>query len=216
MNRYKAIIWDYNGTLLDDLEIGVRAINIMLQQRNMHQLSISQYREVFTFPVKEYYTQIGFDFEKEDWAKAANEYIKNYTELLPEALIFDEVTTLLQYFKNENKQQFVLSAMEHQMLLDALTNNQIEHFFSKILGIDNIYATSKVENGKKMMQQYQLQPSEVCLLGDTAHDYEVAQELKTDCVLVANGHQSYERLKATGCDKVVANWKEFNNHFIYY
>jgi phosphoglycolate phosphatase-like HAD superfamily hydrolase len=38
----------------------------------------------------------------------------------------------------------------------------------------------------------------VLLVGDTAHDAEVARELGVDVVLVAGGHQSRKRLEATG------------------
>ncbi len=215
MQQYKAIIWDYNGTLLNDLEIGVLAINSMLQQRNLPELSLSNYREVFTFPVKDYYQNIGFSFENEDWDKTANEYIENYNRLLPQASVFPEAKKLLEYFAANKKQQFILSAMEHEMLWKAVTNDNIKHYFTEISGIEDIYATSKMENGKNMIQKHRLQPNEVCLLGDTTHDYEVAKALNIDCVLVANGHQSYERLQATGCDKVVADWKALNNHFIF-
>ncbi len=216
MQQYKAIIWDYNGTLLNDLEIGVLAINTMLQQRSLPQLTLADYRDVFTFPVKDYYQNIGFNFENEDWDKTANEYIDNYTNLLPQSSVFPEAVELLEYFKNNKKQQFILSAMEQEMLSQAVSSDNITHFFTEISGIDNIYATSKIENGKKMIQKYQLEPEEVCLLGDTSHDYEVAQALNTDCILVASGHQSYKRLQATGCSKVAADWKALNNHFIFY
>ncbi len=216
MQQYKAIIWDYNGTLLNDLEIGVLAINAMLQQRSLPQLTLADYRDVFTFPVKDYYQNIGFNFENEDWSKTADEYIANYTSLLPQTSVFPEARKLLEYFADNNKQQFILSAMEQKMLSQAVSSDNITHFFTEISGIDNIYAASKTANGRKMIQKYQLEPEEVCLLGDTSHDYEVAQALNTDCILVASGHQSYKRLQATGCSKVAADWKALNNHFIFY
>ena len=38
--------------------------------------------------------------------------------------------------------------------------------------------------------------SKVLLIGDTIHDYEVAEGLNTDCLLVSNGHQNNEKLKS--------------------
>ena len=61
----KAIIWDYNGTLLNDLSIGVECINRMLTKRELPLLTTESYREVFTFPVKKYYELVGFDFNKD-------------------------------------------------------------------------------------------------------------------------------------------------------
>lgn len=199
----KAIIWDYNGTLLDDLSIGVQSINEMLLKRKLPLLSAESYREVFTFPVKNYYESVGFDFAKEDWDVVAKEFISLYTSLLPESNIFPEAIKLLSHFSSLNKKQFILSAMEQNMLNESVKTENIGIFFSEVSGIDNIYASSKIENGKKLIEKYQLKANEVCLLGDTIHDYEVAQELGCKCILIAAGHQSIKKLKETGCPVVV-------------
>ena len=199
----KAIIWDYNGTLLDDLSIGVQSINQMLTKRKLPLLSEESYREVFTFPVKKYYETVGFNFNKEDWDVTAKEFIALYTSLLPDSTIFPEAIQLLSHFKTLGKKQFILSAMEQNMLNDSVKTENIGPFFSEVSGIDNIYASSKIENGIKMIQKHQLAPKEVCLLGDTVHDYEVSQELGCRCILIAAGHQSFKKLKQTGCPIVV-------------
>ena len=208
MIKYKAIIWDYNGTLLDDMSIGVRSINRMLKKRGLPLLSVERYREVFTFPVKKYYETVGFDFEKENWDIVANEFISHYTSLLPESRIFPKAIELLSHFSTEGKKQFIVSAMEHNMLKQSVADGQIENYFDEISGIDDIYASSKIENGIKLMQKHKLAPEEVCLLGDTAHDYDVSKELGCQCILIAAGHQSLERLKETGCPQVVNHLNE--------
>ena len=199
----KAIIWDYNGTLLDDLSIGVQCINKMLTKRELPLLSKDQYREAFTFPVKKYYETVGFNFNKEDWDITAKEFIALYTSLLPNSNIFPEAIQLLSKFENLGKKQFILSAMEQNMLNESVKTENIGTFFSEVSGIDNIYASSKIENGIKMIEKHQLAANEVCLLGDTVHDYEVSQELGCQCILIAAGHQSIEKLKQTGCPNVV-------------
>lgn len=199
----KAIIWDYNGTLLDDLSIGLRSINQLLTKRNLPQLNEEAYREVFTFPVKNYYESIGFDFEKENWDVVAKEFIALYTSLLPESKIFPEAIHLLSHFSSLGKKQFILSAMEQSMLTESVQSGNINNFFSEVSGIGDIYASSKIENGKKMIGNHQLAPEEVCLLGDTVHDYEVSKELGCKCILIAAGHQSINKLKKTGCPVVV-------------
>lgn len=208
MLNHKAIIWDYNGTLLNDLAIGVLSINQMLKPRNLPLLTTEKYREVFTFPVKDYYESVGFNFEKEDWDATAKEFIANYTALLPQSTIFPEAKELLSFFAESGKKQFILSAMEQNMLLDSAKSENITNYFTEISGIDNIYASSKIENGKSLIAKHQLLPKEVCLLGDTSHDYEVAKELGCDCILVAAGHQSIEKLKETGCPHVVSHLKQ--------
>jgi len=208
MLKYKAIIWDYNGTLLDDLSIGVKSINKMLLKRGLPILSTERYREVFTFPVKKYYENVGFDFKQESWAETAKEFIAHYTSLLAESTIFPEAMNLLSHFSTQGKRQFILSAMEQQMLNQSTEQEKIQTYFDEISGIDNIYASSKIENGKKLLQKFELSPGEVCLLGDTSHDYEVAKELGCKCILVASGHQSFSRLQKTGCPVIIQHLNE--------
>lgn len=203
MHKYKAIIWDYNGTLLNDVEIGIESINVMLSKRNLLLLTSESYREAFTFPVKDYYEKVGFDFQKENWDSTAQEFITNYTKLLPQSDIFPEARLLLNKFKSEGKKQFILSAMEMNMLKDSTQELNIQGFFNEISGINDIYASSKIENGKELIKKHQLKASEVCLFGDTTHDYEVAQSIGCHCYLIASGHQSYEKLKATGCPNII-------------
>ncbi len=205
MHRYKAIIWDYNGTLLNDVEIGTKSINNMLIKRELPLLTNESYRNVFSFPVKNYYEELGFNFEKEDWDLTAQEFIANYTEYLPQSNIFPEAQTLLDLFKRQGKKQFILSAMEMNMLKESTQKLNIQDFFNEISGINNIYASSKVENGKSLFQKHELKAEEVCLLGDTTHDFEVAQHLGCDCYLIASGHQSIEKLKETGCTNIIEN-----------
>jgi len=74
MPQRTTIIWDWNGTLLDDAEICLEAINIMLKKRHLPELSMERYRDVFTFPVIEYYREVGFDFTLEAWDPVATEF----------------------------------------------------------------------------------------------------------------------------------------------
>lgn len=72
------IIWDWNGTLLDDLDMCVSIINDLLKNRKMPLLDHYSYKEAFAFPVEKYYRTIGFDFEKEDFSVPAGEFIDLY------------------------------------------------------------------------------------------------------------------------------------------
>ena len=53
---------------------------------------------------------------------------------------------------------------------------------------------SKVERGQDLLADLDMEPKEVILIGDTAHDYEVSKEIGCDCLLISNGHQSYQRI----------------------
>ncbi|MEE4258532.1 MAG: HAD hydrolase-like protein [Bacteroidales bacterium] len=190
----KVIIWDWNGTLLNDTDICVSCMNRVLKKRGLELLDVQRYREIFTFPVKDYYLKAGLDLNKEAFEIPAMEFIKLYHESLHSADLFPCVKDVLKSFKNRGYYQAVLSAMEHESLEASLKEKGVFPYFDIITGINDHYAHSKLEIGKELMGVIHFKRSEILLIGDSLHDLEVADELGIECVLVANGHQSFERL----------------------
>jgi phosphoglycolate phosphatase len=198
MGKINTVIWDWNGTLLNDLEICISTINILLDKRNLPLLSKKQYKEVFSFPVKDYYQAIGFDFEREDFSVPAKEFIDLYDSRVTECPLHQNVPVVLEYYKNKGFRQFVLSAMHEDMLIKTLKHNNILHYFESVAGLNDHYAVSKIERGNQLIRQFDINIKNTLLIGDTIHDFEVASELGIKCILIADGHQSAERLKGTG------------------
>jgi len=116
--------------------------------------------------------------------------------------LHNEVVPLLTRLQNQGCRQFILSAMEQQQLVKTVNDNGIHLYFEDLCGLDNHYATSKVDNGKSLISENGLNPENILMIGDTIHDYEVAQAIGCKCVLVAKGHQSKERLLSSGATVV--------------
>lgn len=197
--KYSGIIWDFNGTLLNDTAICLDAINTLLSRRNYPLLSEKHYKDIFGFPVKEYYEAIGFDFNNESWSTVAHEYMTEYWIRQKNAPLFNEIPNLLKQLSNEGVQQFVLSAMEDYNLKLFLNELKIAHNFNEIRGIDNHFADGKTSIGIKMIENTHLKREELVLIGDTTHDYEVATKMGIDCILFDGGHQSTHRLNKMPC-----------------
>lgn len=198
----ESVIWDWNGTLLNDLELCITTINKMLQKRDLPLLDSNSYKEAFSFPVEKYYRTIGFDFEKEDFSIPAGEFIEMYHNSLNECNLHSNVKKILACFRERGKRQFVLSAMKHTMLERTLKQKGIYNFFEAVAGLNDHYAVSKIDRGKELIRDYNIEKEKTYMIGDTDHDFEVAQELGIKCILVADGHQSEKRLRETGA-KVV-------------
>ena len=77
----KHIVWDWNGTLLDDLWLSIKAINIVLKRHNLPQVNAKKYLNLFIFPVIEYYKKLGYDFKINSFEKVGTEFIDEYTKL---------------------------------------------------------------------------------------------------------------------------------------
>jgi len=190
----KIIIWDWNGTLLNDVQMCVDCMNVLLEKRQLTRLSLETYRDVFNFPVKDYYEEIGFDYSREDFEIPAKEFMDLYHHFLPETELFSCVVEVLEHFKRNGYLQLVLSAMEHNSLMKTLEEKGILNYFDAVSGIDNIYAGSKQEMARAFLHRLGLNSHDMVLVGDTLHDREVAQTLGIDYLLVAAGHQSKTRL----------------------
>ena len=199
-----SVIWDWNGTLLNDLDFCVSTINLLLKKRNLSLLNPDSYKELFSFPVKDYYQAIGFDFEKEDFATPAREFIDLYDNGVKNCLLHNSAIEVLTYFQNRGFRQFVLSAMKQNMLEQTLKQQNIFHFFEGVAGLNDHYATSKIQRGEQLISAFDIKKSNSWIIGDTIHDFEVAESMGIRCILIADGHQSIERLQKTGIHVIVS------------
>jgi phosphoglycolate phosphatase len=196
--EYKTILWDWNGTLLNDTGICIDVMNGMLQKHGMPLISIEKYRSVFTFPVKEYYEAVGWNFATHKFEIIGHQFIDGYRVALPEATLFNDAHTVLERFHISGMQQHILSAMEAEFLLESVADMGISKYFKSINGITNHLAKGKLDIAREMQARERFDVSATLIIGDTLHDGEIAKALGCDCILVASGHQNHARLKQSG------------------
>lgn len=201
MKEYNCIIWDWNGTLLDDVPLNMEIVNTLLTERGKKPVESREYylRE-FDFPVRDFYLKVGFDLENEDFSLIAREYASLYNENYPHADIFSDARDVLSLIKHSGKEQLIISATEQVYLLKQVAYFELEHFFTDIIGSGNVLGSSKIETATRWMKEKGYNPDEVLFVGDTLHDFETAKAIGCDCALVSRGHNSRERLEKTGCD----------------
>lgn len=193
----KYTIFDFNGTILDDTALGLECINKCIDDYlDREHLSLEEYREIFTFPVKHYYEIVGFDFNVLNWEEVGQRWMDYYVAGFDKCTLFDGVKDLLERNISLGNKNIVLSASKIDMLKSQLKDLGIVEMFDEILGIDNIYATSKLPIGLNFIKDKD--PNDCMMIGDTLHDAYVAEKMNIECVLVANGHQSKRVLKQSG------------------
>ena len=194
--KYTHIIWDFNGTILNDVQTGIDAVNVLLKRYGKKTIdSVAEYRAAFGFPVIDYYDHIGL--ERENFPKYAPEWVAEYNLREPDAKIFDGVVELMEYFKTYGYAQYLLSATEREMLLGQVERLNIGEYFKEIIGQNGIEAHGKTDVALAWMANEK--PKKALFIGDSLHDFEVSQAMGIDCVLLAWGHQSRERLEKSGC-----------------
>ncbi len=210
--KFKNILWDWNGTLLNDVDICVEIVNGLLEAHGSDTFHKIHYKSIFGFPVSQYYEKAGFDFSKESFDSLAVKFIDSYNDAVMNCQLHANAQDTLQELHKKGGQQFILTAAYKESVIELLSHYNIDHFFRDIAGLDNIKAESKVDKGINMMKQHQLIPQQTLMIGDTLHDFEVAKAMGVSCVLVADGHQSEERLKSgVGAANVITQLSALNN-----
>ena len=209
MKKISAIVWDWNGTLLNDIDIVLETMNEILKRRNLPQITKRQHREHFGFPVKDYYEFLGFDFAEESFPSVSEEYNKIFLDKIPTCSLNQSIPELLKFFSSSDIPQFIVSAMEHRSLNFSVRALGIHEFFVEVAGLKDFLADSKIKLAQKVASRNSLINEETIMIGDTIHDYEVAKALGWIPVVVASGHQGFERFDLLECLK----YKDFSDFF---
>lgn len=199
LKKYKHIIWDWNGTIFNDVELGVGIINQLLLERNLKTVTVEEYKNIFTIPVKNYYSSLGFDFETESFEIVGKKWMDEYERRKFECTVADGIIETLEKIQSYGIGQSILSAYSQHTLEEMVNHFNLTKYFTHIIGLDNIYAASKLHLGKKLIKMLKNGKGETLMIGDTEHDYEVAVEMGSDCILLANGHYDKTRLLKTNC-----------------
>jgi len=210
--NYKHIIWDWNGTLFNDVELCAGIMNLLLTQESLPNISIQKYKEIFTFPVIEYYRIAGHTFEKNSFEVLGRQFMEEYEVRKNNCGLFSGVKELLAELQSKNISQHLLSAYEQNSLNKILKFFNIDNYFQFVVGLDNIYAGGKSHLAKGLAMKIRSNGTtgNILLIGDTIHDYEVAKEIDADCILLSHGHQDKERLLKLGVP-VANDFSELNN-----
>lgn len=193
LQHYEHIIWDWNGTLLDDLDIALETIEELGELYSVKPPGKEEYKAAFGFPVINYYRDLGFDFDKVSFEEMSEVFIKIYTKRAKKAQLHEGIQQVLESV-SKDRTQSILSAASQSHLDEIVVHHGVSHHFDHVFGLENNYAVSKIDRGQQLIMASGVAPEKTLLVGDTDHDSEVGKALGVDVLLIADGHQSYERL----------------------
>ena len=184
------MIWDWNGTLFDDLDVCLYCINRLLYNHGYKPLyTYDEYKNVFCFPIKKYYENAGFDFSKTPYETLADEYMRMYLPLADNCRLNGDALYVIDELEKRGVKQVILTASKRENLM-----RQIEHFgiadkFFMLLATDNHYCHSKLQLAESFIQNAKDARS-IYFIGDSLHDAEVAKAMNAKIFLHTCGHQA--------------------------
>ena len=205
--KYKYIIFDFNGTIIDDVDLCIESLNYLLKYNGKPPVDYDKYKHIFTFPIIEYYRRAGFDFKRHSYQELANIFIDYYQKRSLNCSLYPKTIETFEYLINKGYKLVILSASEIKNLTEQLNHFGISKYFDFILGTSDIYAHSKVQVGINFINDNNINPHEVLMIGDTLHDLEVSNEMGIDCLLSSSGHQALDVLQ-TKTNNIIESIKD--------
>lgn len=195
----KHVIWDFNGTLVNDVQLVLNITNDILKGRQLPLVDADRYRQIFEFPVSNYYAKLGLPGEGEAFRAVADVFAKNFESGMHDCSLRDDALPCIEALSAKGTSSSLLSASRQASLVALAGQFKLTEIMTDICGIEDHYAHGKVESGRRWLAETGKSPDELVMVGDTAHDYEVATALGASCILVSYGHSSREKLASTGC-----------------
>lgn len=194
----KLILWDWNGTLLNDTPVTADIFNILRVECGYAPITVERYREIYRHPIREMYEEAGIDLSRHTFESLAERWNDIYRTYHSPPTLHDDAVSVLRAFQGRGTRQSILSALPHPILEQSVKDHDISHFFETIHGATDALGHGKIDMGKEVAQNLGVAGKEITIIGDSTHDAEVAQELGAHCFLVPRGAESASRLRRAG------------------
>ena len=207
--KIKHIIWDWNGTLVDDGWLFVELINSVLKKRGLKEISLSDYRKKFCFPLEKYYQRLGFDFNVEPYDIPSMEFVDLYNKNKYRPKLYTGAKNLLKNICDIGVKNYLLSAQNESSLKELVSFYKIESCFEDIRGTDNFHARGKDLVASEILKNID---SHNCTLfiGDTNMDIEISQIYNANSIGITFGHQAKNRFKKTKKSKLINSFEDLD------
>lgn len=195
--KYALVMWDWNGTLLDDVGAAFKSVNTMLARRGEKLIELSQYHDYIDVPIRKFYENI-FDLEKENYSDILIEYNDEYKALMSEIMLAQGAREVLSHLHDTGVRQAIVSSSEQNQLRVAVEHFDLCGYFDAVLGAEDFLAASKLERARQYINKNSIDPRNVLVVGDILQDYEMSQLVGADCLLLSRGHHSEQKLRGSG------------------
>jgi phosphoglycolate phosphatase len=192
----KTIIWDWNGTLLNDIDYNINVVNILLKRRGQRILARDEYRMLKKVPIKQFYNNIGINVTNDNvFSEIIKEYWTIYNDNYMQLELNENAENILRKIQKNGIKNYLLSLTNNKELIKQIDLFDIKGYFEKIIGSSDLEARNKIDRAKELIEKERINIKETLFIGDVINDHEVAEKLGMQCILYSNGHQKIDRNK---------------------
>ena len=182
------VVWDWNGTLLDDLPIVIEAANVSLSRHGVAPIDEQTYRDHFTRPIRRFYDHLfGRPVSDGEWQSLNDGYHHEYYALVEKAPLTGDALQALDRVDGVPWTQSLLSMSTHDTLLGVLEAKEVFDRFARIDGLRGETGGLKEEHLRVHLEVQGIDPRHAIVVGDTPDDYSAARGVGANPILYDGG-----------------------------
>jgi phosphoglycolate phosphatase-like HAD superfamily hydrolase len=191
------IVWDWNGTLLDDLSLVVTATNASLATLGAGPVTADEHRRDFIRPVQAYYEfVVGREITPDEFAALDSAFHDTYHSGVPTIELTNGVRELLATYGGG---QSLLSMWFHTHLVPTVDRYGLTPYFRRIDGLRaTLGGGHKAPLLRAHLDELGLRGEDVLLIGDSVDDADAAASVGARAVLYSGGFTDIDRLRKVG------------------
>lgn len=199
-NHEVHLVWDWNGTLLDDIEAVIGATNAAFAEVDLAPLTLEQYREMYCVPIPRFYERLLGRLPTEaEWERMDGIFHRHYTEQRVRCGLTQGVEELLAQWRLAGRSQSLLSMYGHEELVPVVRGYGIEPHFVRVDGRTGPSGGSKALHMERHFTALDgIDPQRSVVIGDAVDDAVAAAHVGARAVLYTGGSHSRASLEAAG------------------
>jgi len=191
IKKHNRVYWDWNGTLIDDVDVCIDITNKFLDSKGSKLMSRDFYLKNFTIPVVDYYKTLDLESKGITYEEITDSFVKNYKNHRSKQKLYEGVDKLLPELAKLEVEQLILSAAHTEELNEQLQKHNLYEFITEISGAGDYTAGCKLERGQALRKKY----GPGIMVGDTVHDIEIGKKMGLETVWVSKGHQCWSKIE---------------------
>lgn len=193
------LVWDWNGTLLDDLAIVIEAVNRTIGVFGLSPVTADDYRDHYTRPVRQFYDRLfGRIVGDEEWLRLNTGFHDAYFELAHQVDLAPGARQAIDHLERSGWTQSLLS-MSPQDWLDGIVRRlEIHDRFEIVDGLSGPTGGLKAVHLEEHLEQLGVEGSAAVVVGDTPDDVAAARHVGARAILFHGGSHHMEVLDAEG------------------
>ncbi|MEU7568336.1 HAD family hydrolase [Streptomyces fradiae] len=198
------LVWDWNGTLLDDIGAVIEATNAAFEEIGLPPITLERYRELYCVPVPLFYERLLGRLPSEDeWAVMDGAFHRHYWARADACGLTAGAAELLAAAGELGRTQSLLSLAPHERLVPLVRRYGIEEWFVRVDGRTGHSASGKAEHMVRHLEALDgVAPERIVVIGDAADDAVAAAHVGARAVLYTGGSHSRASLRAAGAPVV--------------